>query len=529
MRYTTALAVTAAVVGGMLLAPGPAHAADQDFYVTASAEGIQIDVVRGQFMNPVVHLRVKGSNTRVQTIKDFKYEDSDSSSTEGSFTSGPVKLDKLGLYDVDVEYRGTEGESLVRKDTATLPYTLKPVLSGITSSKAVSLDSLGTTVEADLQGLDPRDGKQTPLANAEVAVWVAEKPFTATTDGKGHVKAPITFTGTEASAQVQVGHKTAAGLSVWAKADVRVSAQAVKIELDPGSRAVSVPENGTVPVKGSIKRVAADGTLKPVATPMSLHVLRYPYKFKSTADGRFSTSFRADDDRTAEVTTDRQIWLDQKTSASLVADVPADVHFPGQPTEQYGPGVPWTVRFNQYATLYHTTVHSGPKLPTGGPVEIQFSTDGKAWTTRQTFVTTFETRFDQSVPAERGYWRLRYAGKDVPHGSSDVLKVDRVVPAISEFNAHPEPVKRGGQLTVEGRVNGMNSPATPVARATVAILYRPTSTSAWVKVGTTATDARGAFKKAFIVDRSGDWMAVTSRDAWGLRAESRVDSVEVTG
>ncbi|MFF1411458.1 hypothetical protein ACFVX6_16985 [Streptomyces sp. NPDC058289] len=510
----------------MLLAPGTAYAADQDFYITATAEGVRIDVVRGQGMGPVVHLRAKGSQTRVQTIKDFSYTESDSSSTEGSFTSGPVKLDKLGLYTVDVEYWGTEGEQLVLKDAATLNYALKPVLSGITSSKAVNLDSLGTTVEADLQGLDPRDGKQVPLVNARVNVGVSGRSVTATTDGRGHIKAPITFTGTEADAQVHLNHTTASGLSVWGKTDVPVAAQAVKIELDPGSHAVSVPENGTVPVKGSVKRVSANGTLKPVATLMALNSMT---PFKSTADGRFSTSFKADDDRTVVVTTGRQIWLDQKTSDSVVADVPADVHFPGEPTEQYGRGIPWTVRFNQYATLYHTKVHSGPKLPTGGPVEIQFSPDGKVWTTRKTFVATFDARFDHTVPAERGYWRLRYAGKDMPQSTSEVLTITRVVPTFSEFNAHPEPVKRGGQLTVQGRLNELNGPATPVARATVGVFFRATGSSEWIRVGATTTDARGAFKKAFVADRSGDWKAVTSMDSSWVRAESRVDSVDVTG
>lgn len=529
MRHTTALAVTAAVVGGMLLAPGTAHAADPVIGIAANAEGIRIKVVHGQGLRPVVHLRVVGSTTRVQTIKDFTYSDSDSSSTEGYLTSAPVKLDKLGDYDVDVEYWGTEGEPLVRKNAATLTYNLKPVLSGITSSKAVSLDSLDTTVEADLRGIDPRDGKQVPLVNAWVIVRVSERYFSARTDGQGHVKAPITFKGTEDTAQVQVGHENPSGLNAWDKTNIRVTPQAVKIELDPGSRAVSVPENGTVPVKGSVKRVSADGTLKPVAAPMSLHVYRYPYKFQSTTDGRFSTSFKADDDRTVEVTTGRQIWLDQKASDAVVADVPADVHFSGEPTEQYGPGIPWTVRFKQRADLEHTEVHSGPKPPTSGPVEIQFSPDGKVWTTRKTFVTTFDTLFDHTVPAVRGYWRLRYAGKGMPQNASEVLKIDHVATAIAGFNAHPEPVKRGQQLTVQGQLNKTGRDVGPVVNEQVTYFFRATGSSEWTAVGSALTDDRGVFRKTFVADRSGDWKATTSWSRWRAGTTSRVDTVEVTG
>ncbi|WP_407838654.1 hypothetical protein ACE1OC_23460 [Streptomyces sp. DSM 116496] len=527
LRYTTALAVTAAVVGGMLLAPGTAHAADQDFHITINTEGVWIGVVRAEDMSPVVHLRAKGSETRVLTIKDFSYEASDSSSGEGSFTStsGPVKLDKLGVYSVDVEYKGTEGEPLVRKDATTLNYTAEPVFDEVTTSKAVSLDNLGTTVETVLRGLDPRDGTLTPLGGAKVSISAGGKSTTVSTDSVGRLKAPVAFTGTEPSARIHMEHKNASGLAGWVDTDAPIDRQPVRIELDSASRKVSAPYGNAVRINGTLKRVAADGTLKPVASTMKLtRTASKPVLFNSSPEGRFSVSAKAPEDTTFKVSTGSQMWLDQKAFAPVEVDITSGVSYYGRSGEWLAYGKTSMVYFD--LTPSAANVDPGRTPPAGGPFEIQFSRTGSTWTTRKTFTAEFGKEFRQSLPGENGYWRVRYVGKDLGQSASVPVHVSRAKTEIHEFNAHPEPVKRGGQLTVVGKVRELGT-STP-AQGQVDIYFRPKGSTQWIRVGYTGTVDDGTFTRKFTVQRSGDWKAVFSGDRH-INSESRVDSVEVTG
>ncbi|MDD9377053.1 hypothetical protein M8Z33_10300 [Streptomyces sp. ZAF1911] len=531
LRNTTALAVITAAVGGMLLVPGTAHAAEQDFHITINTEGVRIHVVRAQDMSPVVHLRAKGSETRVLTIKDFSYEASDSSSTEGSFTStsGPVKLEKLGVYSVDLEYRGTEGEPLVRKDAATLNYTPEPVFDEVTTSKAVSLDSLGTTVETVLRGLDPRDGKLTPLGGAKVSISAGGKSTTASTDSAGRLKAPIAFTGTEPSARIHMEHTNASGLTGGSDTDAPIDRQPVRIDLDAASRKVSAPYGNAVRINGSLKRVAADGTLKPVATAMKLtRTESKPVLFNSSPEGRFSVSAKAPGDTTFKVSTGIQSWLDQKAFAPVEVDITSGVSYYGQSGEYLGSGNIPVVYFNLTPS---TREDPGTTPPARGPFEIQFSKTGSTWTTRKTFTAEFGKSFNQTIAGENGYWRVRYVGKDLGQSTSAPVHVARTKTEIPEFNAHPEPVKSGGQLTVVGKVRELGTTSTP-AHGNVDFYFRATGTTTWVRVGYTGTADDGTFTRKFTVRRSGDWKAVFSGDLYTTRyliSESRVDTVEVTG
>ncbi|MFB6522275.1 hypothetical protein [Streptomyces sp. NPDC056401] len=525
LRHTTALAVTAAAVGGMLLAPGTAYAADQQFDITVTPERVRIDVVRATDMKPVVHLRAKGSETPVQTIKDFSYEPSESSSGEGTFTADLVKLDKLGVYSVDVEYRGTEGEPLVRKDAATLNYTPEPVFDEVTTSKAVSLDSLGTTVETVLRGLDPRDGTLTPLGGAKVSISAGGKSTTVSTDSAGRLKAPVAFTGTEPSAQIHMEHTNASGLTGWSDTDAPIDRQPVRIELDAASRKVSAPYGNAVRINGSLKRVAADGTLKPVATAMKLtRTASKPVLFNSSPEGRFSVSAKAPDDTTFKVSTGIQSWLDQKAFAPVEVDITAGVSYYGRSGEWLANGNTPMVWFD--LTPSAVNVDPGKTPPAAGPFEIQFSRTGSTWTTHKTFTAEFGKPFRQSLPGERGYWRVRYVGKDLGQSASVPVHVSRAKTEIPEFNAHPEPVKRGGQLTVVGKVRELGT-STP-AQGRVDLYFRPKGSTQWVRAGYMSTAADGTFTRKFTVRLSGDWKAVFSGDT-SIDSESRVDSVEVTG
>ncbi|MEW1906571.1 hypothetical protein [Streptomyces sp. NPDC086147] len=534
MRRTASAALVAAtVVLGTLLAPGTAQAADpvQFLNVKAYPEAIRITTMGWRDFS--AHLREKGSETRVKTVTGFKSTDDCeiSCSSEDHYESGPVDLADLGVYSVDIEYKGTEGETILHKDVAELDYRLHATFHNSAASRAVSLDDLGTTLSSDLVARDPRDGKLTPLPGRQVTVDVSGRTLTATTDAAGHLSVPVKFTGTETSSRVQLQHASGDYISAWGSVAPAVEVQQAKIVLDEDSRQFTAPYGSTVTVRGSIRRIAKDGTEKPVAAPMRLTIPNTTVPgFTSDAAGRFARSARILKSSTWKVAAAYQPWLNYSTTADVKATVTAGTAFTDV-----------AMSIDKHRTVYArgTLVQRATSAAPGpAEVELQYSADGRTgWTTRasaDTVIGEYVTLPTTANAPADGYWRLRYAGRpDLAGAVSSRFRLTKTVTTVAEFNVNPEPARKGQYLTLTGKLKQRAASDTdwkPYGGQTVRFYFTADGGTTATYMGSATTAADGTVNRRFAAKASGTWQAVFyDNGTTHFASRSREDHVAVTG
>ncbi|MFB7031301.1 MULTISPECIES: hypothetical protein [unclassified Streptomyces] len=535
MRRTASAALVAAtVVLGTLLAPGTAQAADpvQFLNVKAYPEGIRITTMSWE--NFSAHLRKKGSETRVKTVTGFRSTDDCEidCSSEGHYESGPVALADLGVYSVDIEYKGTEGETILHKDAAELDYRLQATFRNSAASKAVSLDDLGTTVSSDLVARDPRDGKLTPLPGKQVTVDVSGRTLTATSDAAGHLSVPVKFTGTESSSKIWLRPASGDYIGFWGSVAPAVEVQQAKIVLDEDSRQFTAPYGSTVTVRGSIRRIAKDGTEKPVAASMRLVIPNTVVPgFTSDAAGRFAKSARILKSSTWKVAAaPYQPWLDYSTAADVKATVTAGAAFNDV-----------RMSIDKHRTVYArgTLVQRATSAAPGpAKVELQYSADGRTgWTTRASAETVIGEYFSLPATANAsadGYWRLRYAGRpDLDGAVSSRFRLTKTVTTVAEFNVNPEPVRKGQYLTLTGKLKqraASDADWKPYGGQTVRFYFTADGSTTATYVGSTTTAADGSVNRRFAAKASGTWQAMFyDNGTTHFASRSREDHVAVTG
>ncbi|MFF0308505.1 hypothetical protein ACFYSC_13805 [Streptosporangium sp. NPDC004379] len=178
-----------------------------------------------------------------------------------------------------------------------------------------------------------------------------------------------------------------------------------------------------------------------------------------------------------------------------------------------------------------------------GKAEFQVKAPGaSAWTSLEVKSAPYglQTRWFASktfdVKSRAGQWSfLAIAhGEDGKEDSEsgrftvDVRRHQHLETRIAEFNAWPEPVRKGGRLNVNGRllVDGRHG-WHGYADRTVDILFRADGSSRWEKVGSDRTDRYGRFSESGTAERSGTWRAVFAGGHDVERAYSGTDHVRV--
>ncbi|MER5487102.1 hypothetical protein ABT024_28385 [Streptomyces sp. NPDC002812] len=517
-RLTSAIVIAAAALGG-LAAPGTAHAADARclWGMSATLTGALVVQASGSAPKPVVHVRDKKTGRRVATVSEFRRQEFDDSPAV-EFVSEPLKLPALGIYGLEV---GSEAD---HADCGDFDYRLRTAMGKLAARDKVSVDSLRTTVSADVTVFDPRTQTRSPLKNTKVSFSGEGISQEVSTDGQGRLDAPVSFRGTEKSTYLQFSIQAtperddAGGGTV-----VPTVRRKAEIVLDPASEKIRAVYGSTATLTGRASVIAADGTRRPVpqGTPLNGDLDGVP---GTGADGRFERKIRVaprDDYPWADTTwanNSSYPWLtmaSDRTDIDLVeatsftkytatVDAARRVTFTGTLTRKPGAG---------YAD-----------------VEVQYSTDGKTdWKTRKTFRADSGSEFKQTLPGETdGYWRLHYPGTaNIQAATTQPVRLTRTATNFSYFNAAPEPVRKGQTFTIKGTLQH-GTPAKAYGGQTVQFYFRPAGSQDFLPQGQAKTAADGTFTHSFKADRTGTWIA-RYRDADGkhFNAESRQDDLAV--
>lgn len=166
------------------------------------------------------------------------------------------------------------------------------------------------------------------------------------------------------------------------------------------------------------------------------------------------------------------------------------------------------------------------------PVYLEYSLDGKTWkvwATQTLARPTYFTFNDPKLVTKDAYWRVRYPGSLLTMPA--VSTVDFVdVKYRTEwyvFNASPEPVKKGGTITVKGQLFRFRDLAGPAPNAPVYVYFRRAGTAKWIQMAATKTNVYGWFSKKFKASADGTWKAVYKESSGYIGSTSPADAVDV--
>ncbi|MFI1867212.1 HtaA domain-containing protein [Streptomyces jumonjinensis] len=113
---------------------------------------------------------------------------------------------------------------------------------------------------------------------------------------------------------------------------------------------------------------------------------------------------------------------------------------------------------------------------------------------------------------------------------SATLSVSAVPSRITGFDADPEPVAKGGRLTVDGTLQTAGTADDtwrPLAKKSVVVEFRAKGATAWSKAASDVTDSKGVFSAGVTAAKDGDWRARYEGTADQSAAVSRGDAVDV--
>ncbi|BEL12796.1 hypothetical protein Q0Z83_109870 [Actinoplanes sichuanensis] len=165
----------------------------------------------------------------------------------------------------------------------------------------------------------------------------------------------------------------------------------------------------------------------------------------------------------------------------------------------------------------------------GQPVRLQFARAGStAYTTVKTVTSGAGGALKAAAPANlSGTWRWYFGGSGTSAAAvsgGDAVTLYKV--ARLTANATPEPVRKGGRLTVTGRLTRATTDAattfTGYARQPVRLQFRRAGSSTYTTIKTVWTDGYGYLRTTTKATAAGYWR-------WSYAGNGSVASVSATG
>lgn len=211
---------------------------------------------------------------------------------------------------------------------------------------------------------------------------------------------------------------------------------------------------------------------------------------------------------------------------------------------------PWTARHRTAVTGFNAApepVGKGATITATGQVvryaadgsaepatcspTLQFSADGKTWTSVLGGTTDANGRFTVKTPAVRdGYWRAvtqESGDGDLPATSGTDYVDVRYRTSITGFNAAPEPIRKGGRLTVSGTLKRDTTAWKAFSGQSVKIYFKADGATTWTYEGTSKTSSTGHFSHTFTASKDGTWRASYAGNGTYLTVTGSGDHVDV--
>ncbi|MWA01509.1 hypothetical protein F8568_014195 [Actinomadura sp. LD22] len=430
-----------------------------------------------------------------------------------------------GVSVVDTVITTADGATTTRRAGFVDCYTT--TIEGLAGSPSVvDADHPDTTLRGRLMVRRSRDEAAEPAAGAAVSAADAK----ATTGADGSFALNVRGAPTvDASAQGPL-------CSTEQKAPVTVAMQATEISarLTPGS---TVAPYTQMSVDGKVLRHGSAGLAPAAGVTVALDLSsgladRSPLQVRTAADGTFHAFFTA--------------ARDVGVSGTVAVEAQGGGFLTGSKTSLGTMNIRNTATIDDFVLLGRPLAYGEAIVADGTlvvrpdftnvtnlPVYLEYSRDGKTgWTiwARQTLDRPKAFYFNTTKPVTQdGYWRFRYPGG--PRNTAAVSPVKYIDvkyrTQMYDFNASPEPVKKGKTITVKGLLYRFMDKAVPGPNAPVSIYFKPSGSSKWSQVATVKTASSGWFSKTFKADKDGTWMASYNGSANYFASDKPSDYVDV--
>ncbi|GAA2119925.1 hypothetical protein [Actinomadura napierensis] len=534
MRRTSSLLATAALTASALLVPATAHADVSDAELTVTFDRLAKDRVA----KISVSAKSASGVTSVQAHVRYKsstaepYATLDLTRTQGTDNDGvweseirPDIVARPGVSVVDTVITTADGATTIRRAGLNDCYVTS--IEGLTAEPAVvDVEHPDVTMRGRLMVQRSRDQAAEPAQGLKVHAT----PVEATTGADGSFALPV-----KGSREIDVfAQGEYCALSERSPVTVRTQATEITASMKPGTTVAPYTDmtvEGKVVRHGSAGLVPAAGVTVVVNLPGEL-TDRSPGQVQTAADGTFHTSFTAA----------RDVGL----SGAVTVEARAGEFLTGSKASL------GTLNIRNKATIDDFVLRGEPMAygdsivadgtlvirpdytnVTNLPMYLEFSRDGKTgWTVwaQQTLARPKSFSFNTTKPVTQdGYWRFRYPGgpRNTP-AVSPVKYVDvKYRTKVYDFNASPEPVKKGKSITVKGLLYRFMDKAVTAPNAPVTIYFKPSGSSTWTQMAVVKTASNGWFSKNFTASKDGTWMAAYTGSANYFASDKPTDYVDV--
>ena len=536
MRRSSALLATTALTAALLAVPTTAQADATGVSLTVDFDRLAKDRVVKLTLGAKSASGVTGVRAvlRYQRSDAEPYATVELTRTAGTDNDGVWQADyrpdieaRPGLTLVEVLITTADGAAYTRSNGFYDCYTTS--ITDFTSSPAaIDIEHSEVTMRGRVVVQKYREAAPEPAPG----VTVSNSPDETTTDSDGSFA--LTSSGDDApgASVLRQGQFCA----TYQPASVTVNKQATQITatMTPASTVAPYTQmdvDGKVVRQGSTGPVPVAGLWVHVNVPSGLEDHGGPSSVQTGADGTFHAFFTA--------------AREAGKSGAVTVEAPGTGFLTGSQADLGTLNIRNISRFTAFNAFpeplaYGDSIVVNGQLAvepdftnsTGLPVVLEFSPDGKTWKTVQTDTLDRpgEFHFNDPTPIKKdGYWRARYAGS--PLNTAAVSTADYVDVKYRtqwyNFNASPEPVKKGATITVKGQLYRFRDTAGPGPHAPVYVYFKRAGTTTYTQVATATTDSNGWFKKTFKASVDGTWMAVYKETSGYLKSTSQGDFVDV--
>lgn len=516
MRPLPALLVSGALAASVVSVPATAQ---------ADATGVRLAAEFDQLARDrVVKLKVNASSAsgvtavrarmRHQTPEGEPYATVEFTRTGGTANEGVWEaefrpdIDKHpGINRVEVLITTADGQTATHWHGFVDCYTTS--IADLTATPGViDIENSAVTLRGRVLVQKHREAPPAPAPGATV-----QGPASAKTTTGADGSFALNYSGAaSAAARVPLQGQLCAAT---ANAPLTVNQQSTEITAKMSPASPVAPYTDMV-VQGKVVRHGSTGPA-PVAgievdvNAPSAVVDRRPRRVQTSADGTFRTTFTAGRNTGA--------------SGTVTARVAGTQFLTGSQAELGTLNIRNTAEITGFNAFPEPLAYGDPIITRGRltltpdfnnstnlPLYLEYSFDRKTWKTWAT--RTLARPGDIHFNADRrvtkaAHWRIRFPGD--AHNAPAVTPTDYVDvkyrTQLYNFNASPEPVKKGANITVKGQLYRFRAESEPAPNAKIHIYFKPKGSSTWTKMAITKTAKNGWFNKKFKASKDGTWLA----------------------